>query len=222
MVRPGPISERFLLVALCCLCCACTTTDSAEDSVKGVVAYLTSESREDLRMLRHSLRLLQTNFLARFPYPVIVFHDGLSDADQTEIRSAGPEALRFAQIKLGGLPSCLSEVLLQERIDRAASHRASLVGQRTYGSARNKSQIGYRYTNRWVHGLMGEERAFDRYDMVMRLDTDSFLVNLVDVDPFATMAKGGHGRLSAVPGLCAAMARRCCLGHGLGVHARCC
>ena len=148
-----------------------TSVESVESvgSAKGVIAYLTSESADDVRMLKHSLRLLQTNLLARFEYPVIVFHDGLSEADQSEIRAAGPKALWLEQIKLPGLPSCLNENDLQERINRAALHRASLVVQRSNG-ARDKSQIGYRYTNRWVHGLMGYERAFDPYDFVMRLE----------------------------------------------------
>ena len=181
-------------------------------SAKGVIAYLTSESADDLRMLKHSLRLLQTNLLARFEYPVIVFHDGLSEAEQSEIRAAGPQALWLEQIKLPGLPSCLNENDLQERINRAALHRASLIVQRSNG-ARDKSQIGYRYTNRWVHGLMGYERAFDPYDYVMRLDTDSFLINPVDVDPFKALAEGGHA--VAIPHVCCQFA--CLEWHSSGV-----
>ena len=185
----------FLLLALCCIgpWSNRVTAESVSraENIKGVVAYLTSESKGDVSMLMHSLRLLQLNFLERFPYDVIVFHDGLSADDQSEILSAGPKAIRFEEIKLPGLPACLNATHLQEHVDRAAVHRASLVAQRGSG-ARNKSEIGYRYTNRWVHGLMGYERAFDLYDFAMRLDTDSFLVDAVDVDPFEAMAEGGH------------------------------
>ncbi len=184
----------LLLLALCSIHRSNdVTAESVKggESVKGVVAYLTSESKDDVRMLLHSLQLLQLNLLSRFPYDVIVFHDGLSDDDQSELRLAGPRTLHFELIKLPGIPACLNEVKLQERVNGAALHRASLVSRRSSG-ARNKSEVGYRYTNRWVHGLMGEESAFDPYDFAMRLDTDSFLIDPVEIDPFEAMAEGGH------------------------------
>ena len=110
--------------------------------VRGVVVYLSSDRMEDVRSLMHSLHLLHVNLLSRFPYPVIVFHDGLSEEQRQTIRSASPASVGFEHIDLHELPSCLDPAALQTAIDTAALHKASLSGRNT-GDARNRSEIGY-------------------------------------------------------------------------------
>jgi hypothetical protein len=142
------------------------------------------------------VQLLQQNLLARFAYPVIIFHDGLSDAQASKIRAAGPAAIRFELINLRVLPPCLSEGRLEQLIGNlAVDDPTSQLAQ-----ARNKKDLGYRYMIRWW-GWIGELSALGPYDFVMRLDTDSFLINPVAVDPFMAMAEGGHAitHLSRVP-----------------------
>ena len=44
---------------------------------------------------------------------------------------------------------------------------------------------------RWYAGVMAEHRSLDGFDYYMHMDTDSFLVGPVEVDPFAVMDDGG-------------------------------
>ena len=175
---------RFLPFALCYVC---TVTDSTSRRGGGAIAYLCSAHEQDVHMLTHSLQLLQQNMLARFERPVIIFHDGLSDVQQLKIRSAGPAAISFESINLRVLPSCLSEDRLRQLIgNQTVVERASHVRH-----VRDKKDIGYRYMIRWVAGGMAAHPALDPYEYVMRLDSDSFLINPMAVDPFEAMADGG-------------------------------
>jgi hypothetical protein len=74
----------------------------------GGVLYLTSPSLEDVADMRQSLRLLRTNFLARHgAYPVVVFHDGLTPAQQASPGPGGSAASRGGSCAglRGGRPS---------------------------------------------------------------------------------------------------------------------
>ena len=114
------------------------------DGVRGVVVYLSSNCSEDVRLLMHSLHLLHVNFLSRFPYPVIVFHDGLSQLQRTMIRSVSSASVGFEYVNLRDLPACLNTNKLQQRIDNERAQRSA-----DWDDWRDKTDMGYRYMIRW-------------------------------------------------------------------------
>ena len=124
-------------------------------------------------MLERSLALLEENFLGRFPYPVILFHEKMGktlDNTKARLRQQVPShRLHFREvIGFTEIPAYLnaSEVL-----------------------AGTRYSLGYRFMCRfWAHGVF-QQPAMKKLTYYWRLDTDLFLMKPVTLDPFLYMAQ---------------------------------
>lgn len=143
---------------------------------RGCVVYLAASNERDVFDLSMSLSLLEQHYLKRYPVPVFIFHDGLSDAIQTQIISTSRTNLTFIRVSLSmplhtlwALPWWL---LSWEAVSNAA-HKRSLF---SYGSM-----------CRFFSGELFAHSALSSFDYVLRVDTDSKLQGTVSYDLFQAL-----------------------------------
>jgi len=130
------------------------------------VVYL-AQARQ-LTLLSRSLTQLQRNMLNRFPYPVMIFHEGdFTRPNESMLQKICPTA-EFHEIDI----SPPAHIDVEQKHTWTAIHRFS---------------VGYRNMCRFFAlGLYPRIRDLDYY---MRLDDDSIIGSPVKRDPFVTMAQ---------------------------------
>ena len=139
---------------------------------KAVITYLIGRRTEHYLDLLDSLEALQVNFLRQYPYPVIVFHEGL-----------GPDEME----KLRGL----YERLLFHRLDRSFLFPPDHIDEAKVPSIiGGHATVGYRHMCRFFSGTMFNYPLLAPYDWFWRLDSDSFLLAPLTHDPFRRMLDG--------------------------------
>jgi len=132
-----------------------------------VIVYLTQPKR--IEQMVRSLSLLQRNFLDKFPYPVVVFHEGdIVDDYVDRMRIACP-TVRFRTVSLEVPPW----------IDRPSTAWEWWPGFST----------GYRSMCRFFAITLPDQ--IRGYDWYMRLDDDSFITSPIREDPFEYLADNG-------------------------------
>lgn len=151
-------------------------TPSWHAPIKAVIYFLTRRSRV-LRM-QVALQSLYDNFYAEYPhYHVLIFHDDLSERDQSRMQKSVPAMpLKFVRIHLR-LPVHLSE----ESVPALVTHCSP-----------NSSTIGYRHMIMFhatgIHSyLLDKANGFSDAEYVLRLDDDSLLTAPVGYDLFKLM-----------------------------------
>jgi hypothetical protein len=143
-----------------------------QQPLKAVVLFLYG-GRWHSYFLRECLPRLDRYLLRCYPYPLHVFHEGISRDAAAAITAAVPHAPRVDFEDVGWvwkkLPAGVSEGTLD-----------------TWMAAQPKFQKrGYRIMCRFWAGVVWTLPSMDRYDYYWRLDTDSVLTRPVLVDPFA-------------------------------------
>ncbi len=128
------------------------------------IIYLSQVRR--MQLLMRSLRLVQQNYLDKFPHPVILFHEGDFLEPQQKILQDLCPSLTFRQVNIDPPP----------HID-ASQHRTWVMPR--FG-------VGYRNMCRFF--AMGLYPLIQDLDYYMRLDDDSFIQSPMTKDPFASMA----------------------------------
>ena len=80
----------------------CEQTDQspqdAQRNFTAVLHYLTSDDDTDIEDIQHSLPRLWRRFNRRFDYPVVIFHDGLSDVHRQQVVNASKNRIWFAYV----------------------------------------------------------------------------------------------------------------------------
>ena len=150
----------------------------------GVIVYLCCADAAETLDLSRSIRYLFEHFNGRARYPVVVFHDMLTAAEERALHRAASAGSAAALGRQGSEAEAysLAFVLLSESEfgfpdTLSATDRASLPRSiRGFG-------MGYRHMCRFFSGPLFAHRALSQYDYVWRLDTDSFLLG-TPVDPF--------------------------------------
>lgn len=139
-----------------------------------VITYLIGRKREHWLDLLDSLRSLALHLLARWPYPVVIFHEGLSAEDMERLRQIYPQ-LSFHRLDKSFLfpPNHVN-----------LSHVPKIIG--------GHASVGYRHMCRFFSGSMFNYPLLAQYEWWMRMDSDSFLLGDVQVDPFARMRDNGY------------------------------
>ena len=149
---------------------------------KAAIVYLTRQ--RDLWMFVHSLKLLYKNFNNQYNYPVVVFHD---DVQQIQVSAVLMEMNKY----LGRIPNLKFERLNLDvpeevskdifKYDHPDGHPISL----------NHFSFGYRSMCRFFSGLVMNHTAMKPYKYYMRMDSDSFMLSPIEIDPFEYMSKYG-------------------------------
>jgi len=130
------------------------------------IIYLSQARR--MSLLMRSLRLLQQNYLDKFPHDVIMFHEGdFLEPQQIMLKDLCP-SLTFREVNIDPPP----------HIDVSQHRQWSMIGR--FG-------VGYRNMCRFF--AMGLYPLIQDLDYYMRLDDDSFIQSPVTEDPFETMSK---------------------------------
>lgn len=70
----------------------------AQRNFTAVLHYLTSDDDTDIEDIQHSLPRLWRRFNRRFDYPVVIFHDGLSDVHRQQVVNASKNRIWFAYV----------------------------------------------------------------------------------------------------------------------------
>ena len=141
---------------------------------KAVITYLIGRRSEHYLDLIDSLIALELHFLSRFPYPVIIFHEGLGPDEMERLR------LIYEQVVFHRLDR--SFLFPPDHIDQ--SKVPSMIG--------GHATVGYRHMCRFFSGTMFRYPLLAAYDWFWRLDSDSFILGPLSFDPFRRMAEGGQ------------------------------
>lgn len=150
---------------------------------KAAIVYLTRQ--KDLWMFVHSLKLLYKNFNKKYNYPVVVFHD---DVQQQQISSILLEMKNY----LGGTPDIKFEQLalnVPSFVSTSPQHYLHPDGQPI---SLNNFSLGYRSMCRFFSGLIMKHPAMKPYKYYMRMDSDSFMLSAIEIDPFQYMKENGY------------------------------
>ena len=146
---------------------------------KSCIYYLVYEHPTHLRRLEASLKLLSTNFTSEFPYPIVFGHEGLSNEARNFIKKAAPVEVDHYFKKVDfALPNYSEEILssIPEKFKWDG-----IWDQNAFFS------MGYRHMCRWFSGAMYNDPFFDNVNYVMRLDSDSYIIDKIKKDPFKVM-----------------------------------
>jgi len=146
---------------------------------KSCIYYLVYEHPIHLRRLEASLKLLSENFTKKNPYPIVFGHEGLSKEAKNFIRKAAPIEvdIYFKQVDFS-LPDYSEEIL------------SKIPEKFVWDGIWDKNaffSMGYRHMCRWFSGAMYLDPFFDKVDYVMRLDSDSYIIDNIKNDPFQVM-----------------------------------
>jgi alpha 1,2-mannosyltransferase len=151
--------------------------------LKAAIVYLTRQ--QDLWEFIPSLKLLYRNFNNKHNYPVIVFHDDFTPAVISSV-------LMELNGYLGRIPNIKFERLsfdVPENISTDPSRYAHPEGHPI--SLQNFS-MGYRGMCRFFSGMIMLHPALKDYKYYMRMDSDSYILSPIQVDPFQHMAENGY------------------------------
>ena len=202
---------RAQALARRCSACAQDRFAASASRVNGVIVYLVSPRATDVADLSHSLALLDQNLFQVFErcYDIVIFHDGLSQAQMLRIRHSAPSCTSRVRIRLVDLMDVPSKA--RAHAAEAAKHANDPNGntrggvEDRGGAASTASDMnfakhvqrglyaglgGYRYMCRFMAGAVFAHESLASYDFYMRLDSDSYLVGKMTLDPFEEMARG--------------------------------
>ena len=170
-----------------------------QKQAKAAIVYLADfQTADRITMLEESLVALQTYFLGKFPYPVILYHEKShctlpSQSSTTELfdnQSSTTELWKIqkacADFKLRAPPI---HNLLFEEISGFDEIPSYLDGAQVFNVT--KFSLGYRFMCRfWAHGVF-QQSAMKQLDYYWRMDTDLFLKKTIAFDPFVYMDNNG-------------------------------
>ena len=172
-------------------------TDSPLPS--GVIVYLCCADEAELADLRRSIRYLHRFFNGAHRYPVVVFHDMLTEEHKASLHAEAQRGAEEGTAKAPHAPtgaacdsanSSSSHHMTFERLgDDVFSMPPSMPSQRSASippSIRGYG-MGYRHMCRFFSGPLFAHAALASYEYVWRLDSDSFLLDTPLADPFEQM-----------------------------------
>jgi alpha 1,2-mannosyltransferase len=138
--------------------------------IKAAIVYLVRSKPKDISDLKRSLSLLDVNFSNRFNYPVIIFHEDISEDLMDKIHKATQSTVQFEKV-IFEIPDFLKKEEIPEFI---------------YVDGFEFS-MGYRHMCRFFSGTIFYHPALKDFDYYWRLDTDSFLLDKINYDVFQFM-----------------------------------
>lgn len=148
-----------------------------------VIVYLTRQ--KDLWIFIHSIKYLYRNFNNVHNYPVVVFHDDVTGVDISNI---------MVQLhhQLGYVPNIKFEKLSFVLPDNISSDPAKYIHPSGHPISLSNFPIGYRHMCRFYALDIVNHAAMKPYRYFMRMDSDSFLLSSISIDPFQRMKDSGY------------------------------
>lgn len=147
--------------------------------VKAAIVYLV-HGDENLPDFTKSVLALEKYFNARYRYPIVVFHEQLSQEAQEKIARLSSAPIHYEKLTtfldLPDLPG-----LTKEQVDAWCEGR----------DGGRKARLGYRQMCRFFSYGLYTHPALADYDYYWRFDDDSFLLDEIPFDPFAYMEDNG-------------------------------
>lgn len=137
---------------------------------KGAIVYLLKNSSKDVNNIKQSLNLLDINFNDIYKYPVVIFHEDLTEKRMQEIRKSSNSKIIFEQVHFE-IPSYVDKKSVPEYL-YADGYR--------FG-------IGCRHLGRFFSYDAYNHPVFKDYNYVWRLDADSFMMGKINYDVFQYM-----------------------------------
>lgn len=158
----------------------------------GVIYLLTQQARVHSHLIT-MLKGLDKYFNAApgRSYPIVIFHDDFTPADEAAVRAATSSPLTFHRVKFE-IPAFLDKEKIPERTE----------------CSEHSSTVGYRHMCRFL-GLQVQHLLKD-FEWHWRLDDDSLFLSPVGYDPFRLMQQNGkkygfnrilHDNVNCVVGL---------------------
>lgn len=142
-----------------------------QQKLRAVIHYITAETERDLQDLERSLTSLWIHFNKGYDYPVVIFHEGLSNKGRERIVAASENRVWLALVpRFKEVPPEWAEVSRQRASEFA---------------------VGYRAMTRWRSGPVFLEPALAGFDYAMTLDTDSYFPGPLGEDPFEVLHAQG-------------------------------
>ncbi|CAE7939762.1 KTR3 [Symbiodinium sp. KB8] len=142
-----------------------------QQKLRAVIHYITAETERDLQDLERSLTSLWIHFNKGYDYPVVIFHEGLSNKGRERIVAASENRAWLALVpRFKEVPPEWAEVSRQRASEFA---------------------VGYRAMTRWRSGPVFLEPALAGFDYAMTLDTDSYFPGPLGEDPFEVLHAQG-------------------------------
>lgn len=143
---------------------------------RAVIHYLTSNDDGDVRDMTRSLSRIWERYNVLHDYPVVIFHDGLTEGNRRIMVEASHNRLWFHFIdEFKDLPASVSN-------DAAHMHGLSNI----------KWSIGYRANCRFHSGPVFQQPVMKHFDYSMHLDSDSYFPGDVLVDPLREFHDGNY------------------------------
>ena len=139
--------------------------------IKAVIHYLVNANTERIACLKKSLKLLHENFLASYPYPIVLFHE--HDLQKKEI-----DALR----------SSVPRVALHFQVVDIRAPGFELPQPEHTGC---RWRIGYRRMCRFQANTVYQQAILSKFDYAWRLDDDSEILSRISYDVFEYMINRG-------------------------------
>ena len=140
------------------------------------IFYLIHENDTHIKRLVDSLKTVNKYFLKKYPYPVVFGHEGISSTTRDLIREHAPKTHFFHKVNFT-LPDYSQDIL-----DKIPEKFKGHWDENAFFS------MGYRHMCRLFSGGIYEDKFFDNVKYLMRLDSDSYLLDEITRDPFKVMA----------------------------------
>lgn len=147
------------------------------------IVYLTRS--RDFSVFVSSIVLLYKNFCNTFPYPVLVYHDDLSDEQISYVstilknQNGYPPNIQFVEIEFVTPKEILLDPTLYEHPDK-------------YPISLQNFGMGYRHMCRFFSGEIFNHQSIAQYKYIWRIDSDSFILSAITKDPFEIMEQHGY------------------------------
>lgn len=141
-----------------------------------VLHYLTSDDDTDIADIQESLPRLWRQYNRHHDYPVVIFHDGLSEEHRRQVVAASTNRIWFAFVD--------DYLEVPEMLTKDPSRKAAL--------EEVKWSLGYRGMCRFRSGTIFLQPVLRGFEYAMTLDTDGYFPAEVVNDPIAQMHNGEY------------------------------
>ncbi|CAD7964196.1 unnamed protein product [Amoebophrya sp. A25] len=148
-------------------------SQASEQRLSAVLHFVMPESERDLIDIERALPSIWLNFNRDYDYPVVIFHEGMSEAARRRIVLASENRIWFANL---GRKFAQLESVPEIWRDKIDIHRMPFA-------------LGYRHMCRWRSGPVFLEPVLQRFDYGMTLDTDSYFPGPWKEDPFRMLER---------------------------------
>ncbi|CAD7925529.1 unnamed protein product [Amoebophrya sp. A120] len=153
------------------------------EKLSAVLHFVMPDSPRDLLDIERALPSIWENLNKHYDYPVVIFHEGMSEASRRRIVLCSENRVWFASL---GRNFASLDAVPEIWRDQIPIHQMPFA-------------LGYRHMCRWRSGPVFLEPVLQRFDYGMTLDTDSYFPGPWREDPFAMLKR--TNKVAAFPHL---------------------